>query len=85
MEKKSDFSNLRIIGSLVYYHNVEIEIGFNRRIKSNSRNRQIRLIRYSKGFSQYRVWNPINDKIEEITFTRINESDYMVTLEELEE
>jgi hypothetical protein len=85
MEKKSDFSNLRIIGSLVYYYNVEIETDPNRRIKSNSRNRQIRLIRYSKGFSQYRVWNPINDKIEEITFTRINESDYMVTLEELEE
>jgi hypothetical protein len=29
------------------------------------------------------VWNPTNNKIEEITFIRINESDYMVTLKEL--
>jgi hypothetical protein len=83
--EKSDFSNFRIIGSLVYYHNIEIEIGFNRRIKSDSRIRQTRLIRYGKEFSQYRIWNLINDKVEEITFIRINESDYMIILEELGE
>jgi hypothetical protein len=84
-KEKSDFSNLRIIGLFVYYYNVEIEIDSNRRIKLDPRARQIRLIGYGKGFSQYRVWNPINDKIEKVTFTRINESDYIVILEELEE
>jgi hypothetical protein len=84
-KEKSDFSNLRIIGSLVYCYNVEIEIGFNRRIKSDSRARQTRLIGYGKGSSQYRVWNSINDKVEEVTFIRINESDYMIILEELGE
>jgi hypothetical protein len=83
--EKSDFSNFRIIGSFVYYYNVEIETGHNRRNKSDSRGRQIRLIGYGKGSSQYKVWNPTNDKVEEVTFTRINESDYMVTLEELGE
>jgi hypothetical protein len=83
-KEKSDLSNLRIIGSFVYYYNVEIETDFNRRIKSDLRDRQIRLIRYSKRFSQYRIWNFINDKVEEITFIRINESDYMIILEELE-
>jgi hypothetical protein len=83
-EKKSNLSNLRIIGSFVYYHNIEKEIDFNRRIKSDSRARQTKLIRYGKGSSQYRVWNSINDKIEEVTFIRIDESDYMVILEELE-
>jgi hypothetical protein len=84
-KEKSDLSNFRIIGLLVYYYNVEIETGLNRRIKSDPRNRQIKLIGYSKGFSQYRVWNSINNKVEEITFIRINESDYMVILEELGE
>jgi hypothetical protein len=83
--EKSDFSNLRIIESLVYYYNVETETGPNRRIKSDPRNRQIRLIRYSKRFSQYRIWNSINNKIEKITFIRINESDYMIILKELRE
>jgi hypothetical protein len=45
--EKSNFSNLRIIESLVYYHNIEIETGLNRRIKSDSRVRQTRLIKYS--------------------------------------
>jgi hypothetical protein len=84
-EEKFDLSNLRIIESFVYCYNIEIETGPNRRIKSDPRDRQTRLIKYGKGFNQYRVWNPTNDKVEEITFTRINESDYMVTLEELEE
>jgi hypothetical protein len=84
-KKKTDFFNLRIIGLLVYYHNIEIETGFNRRTKSDPRTRQTRLIRYGKGFSQYKVWNPINNKIEEITFIRINESDYIITLEKLGE
>jgi hypothetical protein len=81
--EKSDLSNFRIIGSLVYCYNVEIETGSNRRIKSDPRTRQIKLIGYSKRSSQYKVWNPINDKIEEVMFIRIDESDYMVTLEEL--
>jgi hypothetical protein len=58
-EKKSNFSNFRIIESFVYYHNVETETGFNRRIKSDSRARQTKLIGYSKRFSQYRIWNSI--------------------------
>jgi hypothetical protein len=81
--EKSDFSNLRIIGSFVYYHNIETETGLNRRTKSDPRTRQTRLIRYGKGFSQYKVWNPTNNKVEEVTFTRIDESDYMIILEEL--
>jgi hypothetical protein len=81
--KKSDFSNFRIIGLFVYYYNVETETGFNRRIKSDPKDRQTRLIGYNKRFSQYRIWNSINDKVEKITFTRINESDYMIILEEL--
>jgi hypothetical protein len=82
--EKSDLSNLRIIGSLVYYHNIEIEINPNRRIKSDSKIRQIKLIKYGKGSSQYKVWNSTNDKIEEVTFIRINESDYIITLKKLE-
>jgi hypothetical protein len=82
-KEKSDFFNFRIIGSLVYCYNVEIEIDFNRRTKSDFRNRQTRLIRYDKESNQYKIWNPINDKVEKITFTRINESDYVVILEEL--
>jgi hypothetical protein len=84
-EEKSDFSNLRIIGLLVYCHNIETETGPNRWIKSDSKARQTRLIRYSKGSSQYRIWNPTNNKIEEVTFTRINESDYIIILKELGE
>jgi hypothetical protein len=83
-KEKSDFSNFRIIGSFVYYHNIEIETNLNRRIKSDPKTRQIRLIGYSKESNHYRVWNPTNNKIEEITFTRINESDYVITLKELE-
>jgi hypothetical protein len=83
--EKSDLFNFRIIGSLVYCYNIETEIGSNRRIKSDPKDRQTRLIGYGKGSSQYRVWNPTNDKVEEITFTRIDESDYVVTLEELGE
>jgi hypothetical protein len=84
-KEKSDFSNLRIIKSLVYNHNIETETGFNRRTKSDPKTRQTRLIGYSKGSSQYRIWNSTNDKVEEITFTRIDESDYMVILKKLEE
>jgi hypothetical protein len=47
-KKKSDLSNFRIIESLVYYHNIEIETGSNRRIKSDPRTRQIKLIKYGK-------------------------------------
>jgi hypothetical protein len=83
-KEKSDFFNFRIIRSFVYYHNIETETDPNRRIKSDSKIRQTRLIGYGKRSSQYRVWNSINDKIEKITFIRIDESDYMITLEELE-
>jgi hypothetical protein len=83
-KEKSDFSNFRIIKSFVYCHNVETETGPNRRIKSDFRIRQTRLIGYDKGFSQYRIWNPINNKIEKVTFIRINESDYIIILEKLE-
>jgi hypothetical protein len=38
-EEKSDLSNLRIIESLVYYYNIEIETDPNRRIKSDPRDR----------------------------------------------
>jgi hypothetical protein len=81
--EKSDFSNFRIIGSLVYYYNIETETGSNRRIKSDLRGRQIRLIKYGKGSSQYRMWNSINNKVEEVTFIRIDESDSMIILEKL--
>jgi hypothetical protein len=84
-KKKSDFSNLRIIKSFVYYHNIEIETDFNRRTKSDSKTRQIRLIEYNKKSSQYRIWNSANNKVEEVTFIHINESDYMIILAELEE
>jgi hypothetical protein len=47
-KKKSDLSNLRIIESLVYYHNIETEIGPNRRTKSDPKIRQTKLIGYSK-------------------------------------
>jgi hypothetical protein len=47
-KEKSDLFNLRIIGLLVYYYNVEIKTGSNRRIKLDSRARQTRLIGYDK-------------------------------------
>jgi hypothetical protein len=84
-KKKSNLSNLRIIELFVYYYNIETETDSNRRIKSDFRIRQTKLIGYNKRFSQYRVWNPTNDKIEEITFIRIDESDYIIILEKLEE
>jgi hypothetical protein len=79
-KEKSDFSNFRIIKSLVYCYNIEIETDLNRRIKLDFRTRQTRLIRYGKGFSQYRIWNSINNKVEEIIFIRINEPDYIIIL-----
>jgi hypothetical protein len=84
-EEKFDFSNFRIIGLFVYYYNIETETDSNRQIKSDPKDRQIRLIRYDKGSSQYRIWNSINNKIEEITFIRINEPNYIIILKELEE
>jgi hypothetical protein len=82
-EEKSDFFNFRIIGLFIYCYNIETETGSNRRIKSNFRDRQTRLIGYGKRFSQYRIWNSTNNKIKEITFTRINESDYIIILKKL--
>jgi hypothetical protein len=54
-KEKSDLSNFRIIGLLVYYYNIEIETGLNRRTKSDLRNRQTKLIRYDKRSNQYRI------------------------------
>jgi hypothetical protein len=54
-KEKSDFSNFRIIELFVYCYNIEIETGLNRRIKSDPRDRQIKLIGYGKGSSQYRI------------------------------
>jgi hypothetical protein len=53
--EKSNLSNFRIIKSLIYCRNIEIEIDFNRRTKSDPRIRQTRLIEYGKEFSQYRI------------------------------
>jgi hypothetical protein len=83
--EKSDLSNFRIIGLFVYCYNIETETGLNRRTKSDPRDRQTRLIRYSKGSSQYKIWNPTNNKVEEVTFTRIDESDHVIILKKLEE
>jgi hypothetical protein len=54
-KEKSDLSNLRIIGSLVYYHNVETEISPNRRTKSDPKTYQKKLIKYNKELTQYRI------------------------------
>jgi hypothetical protein len=53
--KKSDLSNLRIIRLFIYCHNIEIEISFNRRTKSDPRARQTKLIGHGKKFNQYRI------------------------------
>jgi hypothetical protein len=50
-EEKSDLFNFRIIGLFVYYYNVEIETGPNRRIKSDFKIRQTKLIGYGKRFN----------------------------------
>jgi hypothetical protein len=50
-KEKSDLSNLRIIELFVYCHNIDTETGLNRRIKSDFRIRQPKLIGYGKGFS----------------------------------
>jgi hypothetical protein len=57
MKKKSNFSNLRIIGSRVYYYNIEIETDFNRQTKSDLKTRQTKLIGYSKKSTntEYRI------------------------------
>jgi hypothetical protein len=47
-KEKSNFSNLRIIRLLVYCHNIETETDSNRRIKSDPKDRQTRLIKYGK-------------------------------------
>jgi hypothetical protein len=48
-KEKPDVSYLRIIGLVVYYHEVESEIGPNRKIKLELRVRKCRFIRYGKG------------------------------------
>jgi hypothetical protein len=50
-KKKPDVSYLRIIGLAVYYHEMERELGLNRRMKLESRARKYRLIGYGKGIT----------------------------------
>jgi hypothetical protein len=54
-KEKSKLFNFRIIKSLVYCHNIETEIDLNRRIKSDPKIRQTKLIRYGKRFNQYKI------------------------------
>ena len=84
-KKKPDVSHLRIIGSAVYYHEVESESGLNRKMKLELRARKCRLIGYGKGTTQFRVWNPANKQVKEITFTRINETDTIISQAEADQ
>jgi hypothetical protein len=59
-KRKSDISHLRIISLAVYCHEVERELGLNRRMKLELKVRKCRLIGYGKGITQFRVWNPAN-------------------------
>ena len=84
-KEKPDVSHLRIIGSAVYCHEVESETGPNRRMKLEPRARKCRLIGYGKGTTQLRVWNPANRQVEEVTFTRIDETDTVISQAEADQ
>jgi hypothetical protein len=58
---------------------MESETGPNRRMKLEPRARKYRLIKYEKETTQLRVWNPANKQIEKMTFTRINETDTVIS------
>jgi hypothetical protein len=47
-KEKPDVSHLRIINSIIYYHEMESETGLNRKIKLEPRARKCRLIKYEK-------------------------------------
>jgi hypothetical protein len=78
-KKKPDISHLRIINSAIYCHEVERESGPNRKMKLELRARKYRLIRYGKGTTQLRVWNPANKQVKEMTFTRIDKTDTVIS------
>jgi hypothetical protein len=48
-KKKSDVFYLRIIGLAIYCHEVERELGLNRKMKFKLRTRKCQLIKYGKG------------------------------------
>jgi hypothetical protein len=78
-KKKLDISYFRIIGLAVYCHEVKKELKPNRRMKLELRVRRCRFIGYGKGITQFRVWNPANRQVEEVTFTRIDETDTVIS------
>jgi hypothetical protein len=45
--------------------------------------RKCRLIGYGPGSNQYRVWNPETTEIENVTFVKVDETDYRVTDSEI--
>jgi hypothetical protein len=54
-------------------------------MKLELRARKCRLIRYGKKITQLRVWNPANRQVKKVTFTRINESDTVVSQAEADQ
>jgi hypothetical protein len=79
--EKPNIEHLRAIGSIVYARNVEIQLEDPRK-KLDPKARKVRLIGYRKGSDQYKVWNPITNKVEEVTFVRIDENDTQMSAEE---
>ena len=77
-KKKPDVSYFRIINSVIYCHEIESEIGPNRRMKLEPRIRKCRFIKYGKRTTQFRVQNPANKQVKKVTFTRINKSDTVI-------
>jgi hypothetical protein len=84
-KRKPDVSHLRIISSTVYCHEMKKESGPNRRIKLEPRARKCRLIKYEKGTTQLRVWNPANRQVKKVTFTRIDKTDTVVSQAEADQ
>jgi hypothetical protein len=54
-------------------------------MKLEPRTRKCRLIGYGKRTTQLRVWNPANKQVKEMTFTRINETDTVVSQAEADQ
>ncbi len=76
---KPDLSYLKIIGSAIYYLNIEkIDIK-----KLDPVTRKYQLIGYRFENNQYRVWNPETIEIKDVTFVKINETDYRMTDREI--
>src|SRR5450755_1179102 len=72
--KKPDLLYLKIIGSVIYCLNVETKVN-----KLDPVARKCRLIGYGPGSNQYRVWNPETTEIKDVTFVKVDETDYRVT------